>query len=486
MSHELGGKARNAAKWSLISESIAKIITPVTQLVLARILAPEAFGVLAIVIMVASFAEMISDAGFQKYLVQHEFRDEKSLYSAASVAFWSSMSIAIALLALIVLFRDGIASMVGNPGLGAPIAIASLSVPMSVFVSTQRALFRRAFEYKKLLPIRVAFALIPLAVSVPLALHGFEYWSLIIGVLAANLTNAVAMTAVSPWKPGFFFSFSLLREMFSFSGWSLLEAISIWATLWAGTFVVGNILTPHELGLYRQPILVVNSAFALITSATTPILFATLSRLQTSRDEYRRFFFRFQFTVAVLLLPVGVGAFFYREFFTRLLFGPQWAEASLMFGAWALTSSLNIVLAHYCSEIFRSLGKPRVSFLSQCLYMAVMIPALYFAALDGFVTLVTVNATVRIVAIAISQLLTYFVAGIGFFQVLKNLYAPLLSAALMGVAAAWLSALAAERLGWSVLGILGCAVLYGLACLCFRRTRGLIFDSVAAVSRRLK
>lgn len=481
MADELGQKARTAAKWSLTTETIAKIITPVTQLVLARILAPEAFGVLAVVIMVASFAEMLADAGFQKYLVQHEFSNHKSLYEAANVSFWASMSVSLVLLAIVVVFRDGIAAMVGNAGLGVPIAVAALSLPAAVVVSTQQALFRRAFEYKKLLPVRVIFAAVPLVVSVPLALNGFGYWSLIVGVLAANLFNALAMTFISPWKPRWFFSFSLLRKMLSFSIWTLLEAISIWATLWAGTFVVGTLLTTHELGLYRQPILVVNSAFAIITNATTPILFAALSRLQDDKEAYRRFFFQFQFSVALLLFPVGVGAFFYREFFTELLFGPQWLGASLMFGAWALTSSLSIVFSHYCSEIFRSLGRPRVSFMSQCLYMVVMIPALYFAALDGFTTLVVVNAAVRFVAIFISQTLTYLVAGIGLLQVTSNLYAPLISACLMGLIAAWLSSLADGSWRWSLVGILGCAIVYFCAILCFKRTRTIVSGAGSAL-----
>lgn len=486
MSSDLGDRARNAAKWSLATEAIAKIIIPVTQLILARILAPEAFGVLATVVMISSFAEMITDAGFQRYLIQHEFDDKKDLYRASNVAFWSSMTIALVLLAVIVLFRDGLASMVGNPGLGIPIAVASLSVPISVFVSTQLALFRRAFEYKKLLPIRVTVAVIPLLVSVPLAFLGWTYWALIIGVLAASLVNAIAMTIISPWKPGFFFSFSLLKKMFSFSSWSLLESISIWATVWAGTFVVGSLLTPYELGLYRQPMLVVNSAFALITNATTPILFAALSRLQFDRIRFREFFLRFQFTVSIALLPVGVGLFFYRDFFTDLLFGAQWSEASLMFGLWGLSTSVMIVFSHYCGDIYRSLGKPRISFLAQCLYLVVMVPALYFSALEGFGTLVIVNAAIRIAHLAINQLLTYLVAGIGFFEVLKNLYAPLLSAAVMGAAAAWLAVLAGGQWGWSILGIVGCAMLYGLVCLCFARTRSVIFSVFATVKRRLR
>lgn len=486
MTSGLGGTAKSAVKWSLITEVAAKIIIPVTQLVLARILAPEAFGVVAIVVMVTSFAEMISDAGFQKYLIQHEFRDKSSLYNAANVAFWSSMTVAIVLLAIIVFFRDSLASMVGTPGLGIPIAVAALSLPMSVFVSTQQALFRRAFEYKKLLPIRIVVASIPFVVSVPLALNGLGYWSLIIGTLVSSLVNAVAMTAISKWKPRLSYSFSLLKKMFAFSGWSLLEAISIWATVWSGTFIVGTLLTPYELGLYRQPILVVNSAFALITNATTPVLFAALSRLQADKDEYRRFFFRFQFSVSVVLFPVGVGAFFYRDFFTELLFGPKWNEASLMFGAWAFVTSLSIVLSHYCSEVFRSLGKPRVSFLSQCLYMCVMIPSIYFAALDGFTTLVIVNASIRFVGIAISQLLTYVVAGFGFLQIMKNLYSPLLAALVMGVAAFYLSELADGDWTWSVLGILVCSAIYGAVCMCFPRTRAILITSAGVVGKKLR
>ena len=487
----LSGKARQAAKWSLISEASAKVITPVVQLLLARILAPEAFGVLATVIMIASFAEMLSGAGFQKYLIQHEFRDRTDLFRGANVAFWTSLAVALALLVIIAAFCDAIANIVGNPGLGAPLLVACLSLPLSAFVSSQQALFRRSLEYKRLFPVRIAAAAVPLVVSVPLALLGLDYWSLVIGTLAAALLNAIWMTVISPWKPGRYFSFPLLRQMFSFSSWSLLEAISIWAATWSGTFVVATLLSQHDLGLYRQPILVVNSLFAFITSATTPILFAALARLQSDPNRFRLFFFRFQFAVAVVLLPIGVGSFFYRDFLTSFLFGPGWSDASLMFGLWALSTCIMIVFSHYCSEIFRALGRPGVSFLSQSLYMAVMIPALYFAALEGFTTLVIVNSAVRLIAVVINQLLMYFVGGFGVIRVLRNVYAPLLSAAAMGAVAAWLSGLAGGSWSMAFAGILACAGVYLLFCLCFRPTRAFIVSwrdaglgSVARLSGR--
>lgn len=484
MSNELNARARTATKWSLLTELLTRVVTPVTQLVLARLLAPDAFGVLATVVMVASFAEMLADAGFQKYLIQHQFETSDDLDRSSNVAFWSSLLISLALLSSIIIWRDPIASMVGIPGLGLPVAISATTLPLTVLASTQRALFIRAFEYRKVLPIRLTAAVLPLVISVPLALYGKGYWALIIGIIGASLLSAVWLTIASDWKPRFYFSFSLLRRMFEFSTWSLLEAVAIWATQWAGVLVVSTLLTPHELGLYRQPMVVVNSTFALVSSAATPVLFAALARLQDNRDQFQSFFLQFQFATAVALFPIGIGAFLYRDFFVDLFFGPLWSEAALMFGAWGISTSFVIVLSHYYSEVFRALGKPRVSLLAQCLYMAVMIPALYFAALDGFRTLVVVNALIRVVLIIINLTLAYIVGDLSPQLLAKNLYIPIIASVIMGIPAVYLARIVAGNWSLNSLSILSCAVLYTAVCLCFTRTRRLLIDAAASLRRR--
>lgn len=73
-------KIANATKWSTLTEFAAKIIIPVTNMILARLLTPEAFGVIATVTIIISFADMLTDSGFQKYLIQHEFKDKKRKY----------------------------------------------------------------------------------------------------------------------------------------------------------------------------------------------------------------------------------------------------------------------------------------------------------------------------------------------------------------------------------------------------------------------
>ena len=76
MPDNLNKKILNATKWSTITEVMAKLVAPISSMVLARVLTPDAFGVVATLHMVIAFAEIFTDAGFQRYLIQHEFKDD--------------------------------------------------------------------------------------------------------------------------------------------------------------------------------------------------------------------------------------------------------------------------------------------------------------------------------------------------------------------------------------------------------------------------
>ena len=205
----------------------------------------EAFGVVATVTMIVSFADMFNDSGFQKYLVQHEFKDEGEKYKNANVAFWTNFGISVLLWIIIIIFREELATLVGNPGLGKVIAISCFQLPLTSFSSIQMALFRRDLDFKTLFLVRVVSVFIPFVITIPLALLGLNYWALIIGTLVIRLSNAVILTIKSKWKPRFFYSIKILKEMFSFSIWSLIEAISIWLTSWVDAFIIGSILNEY-------------------------------------------------------------------------------------------------------------------------------------------------------------------------------------------------------------------------------------------------
>ena len=396
MSEALNSKVRTATVWSTIGEVFAKLVTPITSIVLARLLTPEAFGVVTTLTMVITFAELFTDAGFQKYLIQHEFKNAEDREQSTTVAFWSNLVMSLLFWGIIALVNASLAALVGNPGLGHVLVIACAAIPLEAFSSIQMALYKRDFDFKTLTKVRMVSTLIPLFITVPLAFWLRSYWALVIGTLTVNLVNAVLLTAFSKWKPRLYYSFDKLKEMISFSIWSMVEALSIWLTNYVDIFIVGTMLSQYYLGLYKTSTTLVGQIMGLVTAITTPILFSALSRLQNDEQEFQRLFFRFQKIVGLLIIPLGVGIYLFRDFVTLVFLGSQWVEASGFIGLWALTGTITIVISYYNSEVYRAKGRPKLSVLGQVLHLIVLWPVVWIAVRYGFETLYCARSLVRL------------------------------------------------------------------------------------------
>ncbi len=452
-------KVNIAAKWSLLTQIGTKLITPITNMILARLLAPEAFGVVATINMVISFVDMFTDAGFQKYLVQNEFSSDKEKYESTNVAFITNLSISIIIWGVIIICRDNIAVMLGNPGLGNVLAIACIQLPMTSFSSIQMALYRRNFDFKSLFNINMVRALIPLIVSVPLAKLGFSYWSIIIGSTLGILYNAIVLTIKSDWKPSLFFDFNILKKMFGFSFWSLLEAISIWLTSWIDALIIGSILTPYYLGLYKTSLSLVNSVIMIISGSICPVLFSALSRIQNDDEKSKSIFYKIQKIVAYFAFPIGVGMFIYSDFITITMLGEQWIEASKVVGIWSLTSAFRLVLTSIYSEVYRAKGKPKISLFAQIIHLVVLIPACFWGIKFGFWGLVYFRALIRIESIVTGLLLMHYVMKFNALDIIKNICKPLIFTTLMSIIAFSLNSISSTFI-WNIISILICIIAY--------------------------
>ncbi len=472
-----------ATKWSAVTEIAAKLVSPITNMALARLLTPDAFGVVATITMIVSFVEVFTDAGFQKYLVQHEFKDEADREQSTCVAFWSNLSLSIVLWGVIALFCEPLAALVGNPGLGNVIIVASISIPLQAFSSIQMALFKRDFNFKILFKARMFGVCTPLVITIPLALLLKNYWALVIGTLALNAVNAFVLTYYSSWRIRLFYSLRKLREMLSFTMWSMIESVSIWLTGYVDVFIIGIHLSAYYLGIYKTSMITVGQITALVTSATTPILFSALSRLQNDRPAFLHFFMRFQKTVGLLVIPLGVGIFVFRDMITSLLLGSQWHEAANFIGLWALTSSITIVLSHYSSEVYRSLGHPKLSVLSQLLHLIVLCPAMLIAVHYSYDVVYVTRALVRLEGVLVNVIIMYCFVSLSPWQMLRNIAPATLAAMTMGVVGYMLLPFCFTA--WTkILLILFSVTLYLAIVLLFKQERAETFSSIQLILGR--
>lgn len=390
-------KAARATKWSLLTQVISKLISPITTLILAHLMAPEVFGVVSIVTMVTSFADLFSDAGFQKYLIQHEYDDEQRFRFSCDVAFWTNLVISLAIWCCIILTSDQLAAMLGDATIGPAIAVACASLPLTSAVSVQTAVYQRVFDFRTLFYSRIGSSLLILLVSVPMAFAGFGYWSMISGTIASNLLLAIWLTACSEWKPFLRYSWSELKAMFSFSAWTLVEQLSIWLTSWIGTFILGSMMNTYYLGLYNTSTSLVNAVVAIIAGAVNPVVFATLSRFQNDREKFDSAFYRMQKYLGLAIAPMSVALGVFSNAAVGLYLGDAWLETAPFLGLYSLASAFVVVFGHIASDAYRALGKPKWSLLAQISFLVLFTPGLYIGASQGYAVLSWIVPLFRLV-----------------------------------------------------------------------------------------
>lgn len=481
----LNSQIKTATKWSTITEISAKLVTPITSMILARLLTPEAYGIIATLSMIIVFAEIFTDAGFQKYIIQHEFRDVKEQDESINVAFWSNLFLSFVLWIGIAIFSKPLMYLVGNPGYEIPLIVACISIPLAAFSSIQMAVYKRDMEYKTLFKIRIIGILVPLFITIPCAYYFRNYWALLLGTISSNLVNAVILTLYSKWKPRLYYSWRQFKEMFSFTFWSMLEAISNWLVSYFDVFVIGTILSQYYLGLYKTGSSLVTQVFSLVTATTSNILFASLSRNQKNEKEFRSIFFQFQKVVGMLVIPLGFGFLCYSDLFTYITMGKQWMEASILIGLWGITSSFMIILNHYCGIVYRALGKPKLSTFSEWLHIIILWPAVVISAYYGFECLYWTRSLVRLQHIFVDLIIMNFVIHISAKKMINNILPSVVSSLIMS-AAILLLGLNKVSIPLQLLSILLCIIIYFLSICLFKKERLLVVSSIETLIRNIK
>ena len=162
-----------ASKWSAITQVMIKIITPLVSVILARILTPGDYGVVAIATMIVSFTEVFTDAGFKKFVIQYEGANNKQeLSKIATVAFWSNLVLALFSYVIIFLSAPYLAVSLGNAQATNVIRLLSLGIIVHAFSGIQTALLQRELKFKTIFKVRFVATIVPAFASIPLAVLG--------------------------------------------------------------------------------------------------------------------------------------------------------------------------------------------------------------------------------------------------------------------------------------------------------------------------
>lgn len=410
----------------MISEIAVKFVVPITNMILTRILTPDAFGVVAICNMLISFIDLISDAGFGKYIIQAEFSSEEEKDNYINVAFWTNFLISLFMVIIIILFRDYIAGVLGNKGYARVISISGLQIIITTISSIQISILRRNCDFKKLFIARLSVAIIPLIITVPIAIVMKSFWALIIGNLFTAAFNSAILSVLSRWKPKLFYRYEILKKMFNYSFWSLCEAVANWTIFWIDTFIVGRIFSEYQLGLYKNSAYMVQSIMGMLSASVSPVLLTILSKLKCNDKKFRETFINIQNLILYLAIPMGIGLFIFRKTATIILFGYSWIEAADIVGAWSIMMMFSVIFYSMPAELYKSKGIPRMLFIFQVMYLVVLVPICYFSTEYGFWAMVYIRCICVIWQVILSIIFIRKIFKINLYEYFSTFFIPIM------------------------------------------------------------
>lgn len=339
---------------TVLSQGAKVVIQLSSQIILARLLFPAEFGILAMAYPVLAFVQVFNDIGLGQAIVQRP-----TLVSAqVSALFWVNVAIGSALACLIAMAAPVIGWMYGEPHVVLPLIVLGLTLPVTAMSVSPNALLARHMQFGLMARNDVLSILAGAIVTVASAWQGFSYWSLVVGQFATAIAANVLAWSSGKWRPSApAFNASVLSDV-KFGGNITLSNLAGFMTTWGANLIVGLTAGKVSLGLYDRSYYLVVRPIVQMMAPLTRVAVPLLSRLAGQPEEYRSAYLQMFRTATLLIVPGMLVCITNGATLIHILLGPRWSAAAPIF-SWICVGGLTSGIYQSAFWLFISQDRSR-------------------------------------------------------------------------------------------------------------------------------
>jgi len=371
-------KAVRSLPWAFLSNIAKKLLTLGTTVVLARLLAPDDFGVVVAGTVAVGALTAFTDLGAGGVLVVRQelsHRDKRCILGLMLVmSAVSTLVIAVA--------APHIAGFFGDQRITAVLRVLLVTVALGGFSWFYENLLTRELEFRKRFRCEVAQAVVLGTTSIVLAAQGLGYWAVVVGTLAGWATYTVALLVTTPYRVRPAFDPRVLRELVrQGKGFNLEGAVSMLQSS-ADYLAVGRVLGSGQLGFYSMGYRVAEQGYWAVAEVVGRVSIPAFARMRQRGEDVTAAFVRTLQLVTLLCCPLGVVLSGVAAPFTQAIFGDRWLPMSAplaVLGLWAAARPIQYTMSWYLASQDRA-GLAATGSLS---LLVVHVPLLFLAARSG-------------------------------------------------------------------------------------------------------
>jgi PST family polysaccharide transporter len=430
---DLGRRAFSGVMWAGAADAGGKLLVFGATLVLARLLVPSEFGLVAFCLSIIYALDYISDLGLGAALI---YRSDAEDPRISSTAFWIGVGGSLILYGICWL----IAPLLADVGPGDEIIplfrVLALQFPVAALGKAHEYRLRRSLEFRTLFGPRLANGLTKGVLSITLALAGLGAMSLVIGQVAGWLAQSVGLWLVHPFRPRLTIARRELSSMMRFG----LGIVAV-GVLGQGAknfdyLIVGAKLGAAALGVYylafRLPELVILTGFRVAGDVLFPF-YARLrgARLEGIDDDLRRGYLQTVRLGAMVAWPVAFGLAALALPLVLTLYGDEWRAAAAPM-AWVAIWAGLASLATMPGAVFKALGRSWLLTATGVMQIAVLFPAIWFAAPYGIAAVAAAQVGEKVISLTLLGVITGRVLGLRWYATFEAAAPALGLSALMG------------------------------------------------------
>jgi O-antigen/teichoic acid export membrane protein len=327
LSGQLRSQAVRGGAFMIASQTVGHVIRMAARILLARLLMPEDFGLVAMVAALTGLMLIFSDLGLGQATVQRE----KISHEQVSTLFWINAAFGLLVSLVFVALAPALVWFYHEPRLlWITIALAGGFLFAGLTIQHQ-ALLQRQLEMGALSIINIFVAVISVVVSIGALLLGAGVWAIVAGILSESIAKAAAVWFACRWRPGFPRTLGGVRSMIAFGGNLTGSSVLGYVAAMSGNVLVGKAFGAVALGLYSRAYDLLLMPLRQVIMPVSSVAISTLSRLQNEPQRYRRYFMRALVLIAMLIVPPIVYVTVMSKEVIVAVLGIRWVEASALF-----------------------------------------------------------------------------------------------------------------------------------------------------------
>lgn len=361
--------------WMTGARAVVRVLGLASTLVLARLLTPEDFGLVAMATAVAAGLELLTLFAFDVALVQRPTLTRADYDSAWTLNLLLGLGLGVA----VIIAADPAAAYYREPRLEGVLVVIGAKYVLLGLVNTGTVDFRRNLEFGKEFILQVSPKLLGIVVTIPLAFWLRDYRALIAGMVVAAATTCIMSFVMHPHRPRFCLTES--AGLFRFSRWLLANNLMSFLRNRAADFIIGRVLGPAPLGAYSLGYEVANLPTTEMVAPINRVLLPGYSRVAENAEALRDSFRATLGLIALVILPVSIGLAAVADPLVRVALGPQWLQAIPLITLLAIAGGGNVLQTN-TGAVHYALGQPQMTTLTGMIHVATLLPMLIFGTLE--------------------------------------------------------------------------------------------------------